>query len=128
MDNPAPKARWEELYSAAIKDLDSGLDSLSRAVKTLSLMQKEAFTFFAEKIEAHEKQETQLKVWVNLRAACDYKGVNYNSLSSGHYAWRRPNGGVPDKIINGRIYWKRETVEAWAKLGDIELQKRRKLK
>jgi hypothetical protein len=59
--------------------------------------------------------------WLDLQDACQLKGVNYNSLSNSANAWRRPRGGVPDGILNGRAHWRPETVAEWIMQDDEDL-------
>ena len=57
--------------------------------------------------------------WFDLKAACELKGVNYNTVVSTHRY--QPNRGVADAVICGRKRWSRETVRAWLDVIDSDL-------
>lgn len=76
----------------------SAIDDLSEAVKEL----------VAQQLTAPR--------WYTLRAACEYKGVCYNTVKCS--AILQPACGKPDAIINGRKMWRAETVVAWCDVTD----------
>jgi len=83
-----------------------------------------------ELIERVQKLEDQLARMANpqlqkehyyLTEACRLKGVNYNSLCSENFLHFRPNNGIPDLILNRRDCWRRETIVAWLRQSDADL-------
>lgn len=58
---------------------------------------------------------------ITLQKACKLKGISYGSINQSANRWKRPGGGVPDKVINGRAYWRPETVRDWILMDDAEL-------
>jgi len=66
--------------------------------------------------------------WINLKRACVMKGINYNSLSSNMYKWRRPRGGEPDAVLNGKDHWRPEAIKEWILMTDDDLYRRHKQK
>lgn len=89
-------------------------------------------TKIQEEISEMRKIITGIANWpdpnIDLKTACLMKGVYYSSLSNNANRWRRPNGGVPDLILNNRDFWKPETVKEWIRLDDRELERRYKKK
>ena len=59
--------------------------------------------------------------WYTLRAACDRKGINYNTARVLRHL--QPGGGVPDALLVGRRVWHRVTVEQWLQQTDEEVKK-----
>ena len=56
--------------------------------------------------------------WYNLRAACELKGVAYNTIKSRPDL--QPNGGAADATIAGRRVWQRATVDVGLCLRDSQ--------
>ena len=54
--------------------------------------------------------------WYDLKAACDLKGLNYNTVSSRRKL--QPNFGKEDAKIAGRRRWRKETVLKWLETTD----------
>lgn len=79
----------------------SAIDDLSEAVKEL----------VAQQLTAPR--------WYTLRAACEYKGVSYNTVKCS--AILQPGCGKADAIINGRKMWLAETVGTWCDVTDDNL-------
>jgi hypothetical protein len=61
--------------------------------------------------------------WIYLTEACHMKGVKYNSIARPKDAWKQPNGGKEDGILNGRRAWRPETVRDWITMDDSALAK-----
>lgn len=61
--------------------------------------------------------------WVDLRKACQMKGIAYGSVTSNDRKWRQPKGGVPDGLINGKRYWRPETIREWILQTDKDLER-----
>ena len=59
--------------------------------------------------------------WYTLRAACDRKGINYNTARVLRHL--QPGGGVPDALLAGRRVWHRATVEQWLQQTDEEVKR-----
>lgn len=57
--------------------------------------------------------------WYTLKAACEYKGVSYNTVKCS--AILQPACGKADATINGRKMWRAETVGAWCDVTDDNL-------
>jgi hypothetical protein len=57
--------------------------------------------------------------WVDLKRACTLKGVNYDTVKSQWY--KQPKAGDPDKVLNGRKYWSKESISMWLEVGDEDL-------
>ena len=85
-----------------------------------------------ELIERIQKLEEQLASMTNrrlqkehyyLKEACEIKGVNYNSLCVESFQHFRPNNGIPDLILNRRDCWRRETIVAWLRQSDADLDR-----
>lgn len=57
--------------------------------------------------------------WYDLDAACQFKGVNKNTL----YAKPKyqPNYGKADAIVCGRKRWSKETIREWLKQTDDDI-------
>ena len=54
--------------------------------------------------------------YFSLRAACEYKGVQYNSIRP--HKEKQPRFGVPDKMDGSKKYWSLESVIEWAEVMD----------
>ena len=80
----------------------SAIDDLSEAVKEL----------VAQQLTAPR--------WYTLRAACEYKGVSYNTVKCS--AILQPGCGKADAIINGRKMWRAESVEEWVEVTDENIE------
>jgi hypothetical protein len=63
------------------------------------------------------------EAWIYLPEACRMKGVKYNSIARPKDAWKQPNGGKEDGILNGRRAWRPETVREWITMDDTALHK-----
>ena len=49
--------------------------------------------------------------WYTLQAACQKKGLCYNSAKSRRAL--QPNAGAPDAMLSGRKVWNRKTIQRW---------------
>jgi len=49
--------------------------------------------------------------WFTLRKACQFKGVEYNSVKVSKD--RQPLFGIPEKMDGTRKYWSRRTIVEW---------------
>ncbi len=74
-----------------------------------------------EKKEMQKKLEeiVPMKTWFTLKEACAIKSLGYKNLC--HKKYLRPNGGVPDGIIGGKMMWLRSTVIDWILMTDEEI-------
>ena len=79
----------------------SAIDDLSEAVKEI----------VAQQLTAPR--------WYTLKAACEFKGVSYNTVKCS--ALLQPGCGKEDATINGRKMWRAETVVAWCDVTDDNL-------
>ncbi len=64
------------------------------------------------------------EAWIYLPEACQLKGVKYNTIARPKDAWKQPNGGKEDGILNGRKAWRPETVREWITMDDSALDKK----
>ena len=80
----------------------SAIDDLSEAVKEL----------VAQQLTAPR--------WYTLKAACEYKGVSYNTVKCS--AILQPGCGKADAIINGRKMWNASTVADWCEVTDDNVE------
>ena len=64
------------------------------------------------------------QAWIYLPEACRLKGVKYNTIARPKDAWKQPNGGKADGILNGRRAWRPETVREWITMDDSALAKK----
>lgn len=71
----------------------------------------EKVTVLTEKIEAMEQYIQPQREWWDLKAACAWKGVSYNSVTSKRSL--QPKNGYEDAIVSGRRMWRRKTVAEW---------------
>lgn len=67
---------------------------------------------------------TVIPYWVSLKQACALKGINYKTACNKKIL--QPNAGVPDAYVGGRKKWKRETIERWIQLTDLDMEHDRK--
>ncbi len=58
--------------------------------------------------------------WLDLKSACQAKGVPYGSVVSRPAL--QPNRGTPDGIVSGRRRWRRSTIESWLVQTDQDLK------
>lgn len=58
--------------------------------------------------------------WYTLKAACEYKGVSYNTVKCS--AILQPGCGKADAIINGRKMWNASTVADWCEVTDDNVE------
>jgi hypothetical protein len=65
-------------------------------------------------------QPVNRPAWYNLRAACELKGIAYNTIKSRPDL--QPNGGSADATIAGRRVWRCLTIDVW--LNQIDPVKR----
>ncbi len=75
--------------------------------------------------EKSKLKKPELKMperWIRLKEACEMKGIAYNSLSRPRDAWRQPNCGKEDGIVNGRKAWRPDTVRKWILMDDNMLK------
>jgi len=66
-------------------------------------------------------KEKMPEPWISLRKACDMKGIAYGSMTQNNNRWSQPKGGTPDGYLNGRRYWRPETVKTWILQTDEDL-------
>jgi hypothetical protein len=79
----------------------------------------ERFDLLLEKVTELANANSQSQEWFNLKDACQWKGVKYNTVKSKFKL--QPNQGIPDGIVSGRRMWKRETVLRWLSLTDEDI-------
>ena len=82
----------------AVEEILSGIEDLNLKIETLT----------AAQFGAPE--------WFGLRAACKFKGVEYNSVKSDRS--RQPRNGIADKMDGTKRYWHRSTIVEWSKVID----------
>ena len=63
-------------------------------------------------------QNRMLPEWVNLRTACEYKGVNYDTVINRPAL--QPNR-LRRKKVSGKWMWPRDVIIAWSSKTDDEL-------
>ena len=74
---------------------------------------------FIRRAVADRVKEIKRQRWYTLKAACEYKGVSYNTVKCS--AILQPGCGKADAIINGRKMWLAETVGTWCDVTDDNL-------
>jgi hypothetical protein len=112
------------------KSLDTQSDELPKQMQDAFLQLQECYfkvQVLAEKAIRLADASTSLPIsslsfpiWIDLKRACWMKGVNYNSIKS--QWWKKPCGGKPDKVINGRSHWSQQSIKKWLEVGDEELR------
>ena len=75
---------------------------------------------FIRRAVADRVKEIKRPRWYTLKAACEYKGVSYNTVKCS--AILQPGCGKPDAIINGRKMWRAESVEEWVEVTDENIE------
>lgn len=76
-------------------DISDKIDGLSEKINKLALA----------------KQPPPL--WFDLKAACEFKGLQYNTVRC--QSALQPRRGVPDAEMGKKKYWNRDTVLNWAR-------------
>ena len=71
----------------------------------------------ADAIQQSSAPQSSGPEWLTLRAACERKGLSYNSAKSKPRL--QPRNGVADGRLSGRRVWHSSTIESW--LSELDL-------
>ena len=81
---------------------------------------KRALEILTEEFQKLSAKVNPLKCWYTLKDACEFKGVNYNTINNKPRL--KPNNGIPDGIVTGKRMWNVKTINKWVLQNDKDLE------